>query len=139
MDLSKTILTSDTNAFKNVARYDGTIVFPTSLAADASTFVTVTIPMEDLPKFSNFSAYFLETSDANYGIGSAQWYNNSIARNGVAIENLTFGGFDGASVYPVLEGSNVVVTGFFQNAYGVDITMAPLSVPFSFVEYTVDS
>jgi hypothetical protein len=140
MDYSNIIMTSDLNAFKNVDTYTGTVVFPTSLAADATAVVDVVVPMEDAPVFSNFSAYFIEVYGALGGDLTPRWYSATTAAQSLGIDVITFGtGFVQCSIYPIISGNTITVRGIFTNPYSDPITMQPLSVPFSFVEYTLDS
>lgn len=146
-DYSKLVLSSTTNAFKNVNRYSGSLTFPTGLNAGQTVNVTSIIELTDNPVFTQFFANFLETTEAiglyvsAAGTTPTRWYSGNIpGLYGVGIHvNAPAGQVSwlSCSVYPVINGNTVVVTGTVINPYAVSITLDSLTVPWVFVEYTL--
>lgn len=140
-------LYSPDNAFKNVNKYSGTITFPTSVTANATLSPTSVITLTDTPVMTAFFCNFLEFEDALNSTGSAQWYNSGAPSYQEApnIASLItapaphVNEWSSCTVYPVLNGNTVTVTGYFHNPYAVTLTLQALSVPFVFVEYTLAS
>lgn len=147
IDYSKIVFSSDTNAFKNVNRYSGTLTFPTGLNAGQTVDVTSRVQLTDSPVFTQFFANFLETTEAiglyasAAGTTPVRWFSANIpGLFGVGIHvNAPAGQVSwlSCSVYPVINGSTVVVTGTVINPYAVSITLDSLTVPWVFVEYTL--
>lgn len=141
MDITKLTLYTPDNSFKNDNKYSGSITFPTSLVSGATATVTSVFTMPTAPVFTAFFAQFLELSDA-IGPGSqgVQWYPANIASQGVAIHVTApapDAGFVNCSVYPVINGTTLTVTGYFHNPYAATITLAALTVPFVFIDYSL--
>ncbi len=144
-DLSKLILYTPDNAFKNVNSYSGSVTFPTTLAAGSVSSPTTVVQLTDTPVFTVFFAQFLEINDATflYGFGAGttpkRWYAGNVANYiGIHVNapapNV---GWLLASIYPVINGNTVTMTGYVFNPYGVGVTFDALSVPFVFIEYTL--
>lgn len=146
-DLSKLILYTPDNAFKNVNVYTGSINFPTSLSAGQTATVTSAITLTDSPVFTNWFAYFLEETEAIgiYGFSAGttpqRWYSGNVAGNfGIGIHvNSPAGnvGWINCGLYPIINGNVVTMTGVVFNGYSNSISLDALNVPFVFVEYTL--
>jgi hypothetical protein len=141
VDLSQVISATTYNAFKNDGfLYTGSLNFPTSITAGATSTVTSVITLGEAPQFSKFYAYFQEYLDATVG-GSAEWYPASVGSQwNVGIHVSAPGGDVGwlnCAIYPVINGQKVTVTGIVFNPYSGTITLTALNVPFAFVEYTL--
>jgi hypothetical protein len=144
-DLSKLQYYSDANSFKNDGvLYTGTLTFPTSI--DSGSFVTTTqsFSLSSAPQFSMLYAFYQEFFDAfqQFNVGSgyntAQWYQASVDNKiGVTIPSGTHAGVIEATIYPVINGNNVTVTGLINNPYTAAITINALSIPWAFCEYTL--
>lgn len=144
VDLTKLILDTPYNSFKNVNKYLGTLSFATSVLAGATLAPTTNIILTDTPVFTAFYCNFLENIDATFGVGSAQWYNIGAASAvnpniGILITGPAphVNEWSGCTVYPVINGNTLTVTGNFHNPYAVNLTLQALSVPFVFIEYTL--
>jgi hypothetical protein len=141
VDLSKVILATPYNAFKNDGDlYTGSINFPTSLTAGQLSVTTVPTTLGELPQFSKFYAYFQEFLDATVG-NPQQWYPAGVGGQwGVGIHvsapapNV---GWLNAAIYPVILGNTILVTAQVFNPYSNTVTLNALNVPFAFVEYTL--
>ena len=141
-DLSKLIFSSSANTFKNDnAVYLGSISFPTSVLASSTASTTTTVTLPESPVFSKFFAFYKEYYDARLGTGSAQWYSSSMPGLGGIPVDITApsaqAGWINAWLYPVINGRILTVTALISNPYALNITVAALSVPFAFVEYTL--
>lgn len=141
MDITKLSLYTPDNAFKNVNKYSGSVIFPTSVLASATVTVTSNFTLTTSPVFTAFFAQFLELSDA-LGPSSqgVQWYPANIANQDIGINVTAPGGLTGyinCSVYPIIVGSTLTVTGYFHNPYASNITLAALTVPFVFIDYAL--
>lgn len=145
-DISKAQFYSPANTFKNVSKYTGSLSFPTSLNASQQIDTTVTIALTSAPTLTAFYANFLELDEAIGLYGSAagttptRWYPANVSGNfGVGIHINTVGklGWIGCSLIPVVQGSNVVVTGSLINPYSTPITLDTLTVSFVFVDYAL--
>lgn len=140
-DPEKLILLGNLNSLKNEDTYTDTLTFPTTIGASATATETSTIVLNDNPVFTQFSAKFLEFIDAEAGLGTAEWYSQNVSGNlGVAVHVTAPSGNVGyikANVVPVINSNVVTVTGTIVNPYSNSITIAALSIPFSFVEYTL--
>lgn len=134
-------LYSPNNAFKNINSYPGSINFPTSVTSGSTVTVTSVITLTDTPVFTNFFANFLQVTDAQFSVGSAQWYtSNESGGVDIAIHISAPApdvGYTNAALYPVINGNTVTVTGTVFNPFAGTITLTPLTVPFVFVEYTL--
>lgn len=145
-NLDNAILVSTYNAYKNDSFvHKGTITFPTSLTAGAYGIVTVPISLSISPQFSEFSAYFTETLDltsyANGVYGNPQWYPAVLAASGgVGVWVTAPSGNQGvltANILPIIDGNSITVQAIVNNPYSNSITLAPLSVPFAFTQYSL--
>lgn len=137
-DLSKLILYSPDNSFKNVNKYPGSLSFPTSLTGSQVSNTSVTISLSDSPVFLEFFANFLELLDAINGIGSAQWYSANVSGGndiGIHVTTAPHVGWIGCSLYSVVSGSTVTVTGTVINPYSSTVSLDPLTIPFVFIDY----
>ena len=141
LDLTKLILYSPDNALKNVNKYSGTIVMPTSLTANQISTTTVTFAMSDAPVFNELFCFYKDIVDAIYTTGSAQWYSSNNAGHasaGVHV-NAPAGnvGYLSFFIVPTINGSNLSINAILINPYSNGVTLDPLSIPFNFIEYTL--
>lgn len=141
VDLSKLILHSGFNAFKNDGNvYIGSISFPASMTTGQFYTTTVSFTISSSPQFTRFFAFFRETVDATLLGGGAQWYPGNVAVGSVGVHvnapapNV---GYLNGAVYPIINGNTVTVKAELKNPYGNSITLDALSVPFAFIEYTL--
>lgn len=141
MDITKLSLYTPDNAFKNVNKYSGSVTFPTSVLSGATATVTSVQTLTTPPVFTAFFAQFLELSDAigpsSQGI---QWYPANVASQDIAISVTAPApdvGYVNCSVYPIINGSTLTVTGYFHNPYAATITLTALTVPFVFIDYAL--
>lgn len=140
-------LYSPDNAFKNVNKYSGNLTFATSVTANSTLTPTSVVALTDTPVFTAFFCNFLEFEDALNSVGSAQWYNTG-APSYQEAPNIALlitapsphvNEWSSCTVYPVISGNTVTITGYFQNPYAVNLTLQALTVPWVFVEYTLAS
>ncbi len=141
VDISKLILYSPDNAFKNVNSYTGSLVMPTLVPAGGVVTVTSEITLSDVPIFTELFCYFVEATDALYGSTTAQWYSTNIAGNfGIGIHEIApVDVWLNCAVYPVISGNTVTITGDVFNGGAGDATFVALTIPFIFIEYTTAS
>jgi hypothetical protein len=141
VDLSKVVLATSANSFKNDDQiYTGSINFPTSLLASQLSVTTVTVNLSEVPNFSKFYAYFKEYLDATVG-GAAQWYPANVGGQwsvGIYVSAPSgYAGWINCAIYPVIEAGVIYVTAAVFNPYSVNITLTALNVPFAFVIYSL--
>lgn len=137
-DISKLILYTPDNAYKNISVYSGTIHFPTSLSSGQQLTVTSTFTLGAAPSLSKLFAYFTEVADAIYSYRGSEWYPGEVASFNIGIYVSAPSGNVGwlnCGVYPVINGNTVTVTGAVANPYSNSITLNALSVPFVFIDY----
>jgi hypothetical protein len=146
VDLDLVEFSSSYNSFKNNdILTSGQIVFPTVVTASAVGMATVTLTLSTSPVFSEFLSYFTEFLDLgdyvspNYG--NPKWHPGIIASSGgvglwvtaPAIHaGLTYG-----LINVIINGTTMTVEARVPNPYSVDITLAPLTVPFALTSYTL--
>lgn len=149
LDLTKLNLYTPDDAFKNVNSYSGSLTFPTTLAAGTTSTPSLAIPLTVAPVFTVYFAQFLELTEAtflyNFAAGTTpqRWYSGNTASAssfniGIHV-NAPAGnvGWLGATMYPIINGTIVTMTGNVFNPYGNSITFDSLIVPFVFIEYTL--
>lgn len=143
VDLTKLILNTNFNSFKNVNSYSGTLTLPASVPpatlvapyAIASSSVTLTEP----PVFTAFFAYFNEFSDALNGFNNPQWYNAATPGGyNVAYPALldVVNGNLGFFMGPIINGSTVTIQAQTSNTTATTYA-ASVTVPWVFVQYTL--
>lgn len=147
IDLSKVVLATQYNSFKNNNIYTGSINFPTSVAAGVTTQTTVTIALNETPNFSKFFGYFQEFTDTDqqYTVGSgyngAEWYPSNVGGQGdvglLVITPLANAGPYGGFLYGVIQDNALVVTASITNIYSSTATYQALNVPFAFIDYSL--
>lgn len=145
-DLSKLVLYTPDNAFKNVNSYSGTVALPTTLAAGTLSTTTSVVNLTVAPIFTEYFAQFLEIAQAidTYGTAAGttplRWYSGNVAGGGFNIGIHVNApaprvGWLGASLYPVINGTTVIMTAQVFNPYVDIITFDAITVPFVFIEY----
>lgn len=139
-DLTKLILYSPDNAYKNVNKYSGSITFPTSLTSGQTATVTSTVILTASPVYTRFFSNFVELNDAVAASVTKQWYSANVSGNfgiGIHISTAPFTSWVGCGLYPVINGNVVTVTGVVINPTGSTVSLDALIVPFIFLEYTL--
>lgn len=146
VDLTKAILVSDYNAYKNDSVvHIGSITLPTSLTAGQSSLTTMTVGLDIAPNFSQFFAKFTEafnlTQFSNGIYGNPQWYPIDAAASGACGVWVTAPGPEQsvltANINPVIIGNTIQVQALIFNPYNTTITLGPLTVPFAFTQYSL--
>jgi hypothetical protein len=142
-DITKLILSSDHNAFKNASVQRGTIPIPTSIAASTRVTNTITFTLSESANF--IQAYVFASDYGDYfNFGDSKYHDNwrSINNSSGTSEYLIFtsGGLYNYSIRISLNGNVVTVTASFRNISGGTITINHPSylVPITFIEYTLD-
>lgn len=137
VDLSKVVLYSGTNAFKNTGMYPGTLSFPTSAAAGAEAKTTYVINLASPPVFTDFFAYYNDFNDSYMGITNKQWYDGS----GVAlyVNTSPYAGWVTGDIFPVINGKTLTVTASFWNPYDTTVSINPVSVKFALIDSALAS
>jgi len=144
-DLSKLQYFSGANSFKNDGFiYTGSIAFPTSIAGGSFVTTTQSFTLSSAPVFSMLYCYYQEYYDAaqqntiGSGYNGPQWYQASVnSKLGLVIPSGVHAGVIDATVYTVIDGNTVTVTGLVNNPYSTAITLNAVSVPYAFIEYTL--
>lgn len=144
-DITKLIMTSDKNAFKNESVQRGFLPIPTSIPAGSRVVNQIQFTLSELANFiqvyiyaSDYGDYF-NYLDSKYHDG---WrpINNSTASGSGDFLLFTSGGLYDYAVRISLEGNVVTLTGSFRNISGGTITINHPNwlVPVTFIEYTLD-
>lgn len=145
-DLDKAIMVSTYNSYKNDGVvHTGSISFPTSLTAGQSSTTSVDVALDVAPQFSEFSAFFTETLDLtaypNGTYGNPQWYPVVVSASGGVGVWVTAPSGDqsvlSGLVMPLINGNKITVQAIVYNPYSVTVTLAPLTVPFAFTQYSL--
>lgn len=144
-DVTKLILTSDLNAFKNRSVQRGNIPIPTSIAAGARVVNSITFTLSENANF--IQAYIYATDygdyfnflDSKYHDGWRS-INNSAASGSGEYLIFTSGGLYDYAVRISINGNVVTATASFRNISGGTITInhPTYLVPITFIEYTLD-
>lgn len=145
VDLTKLVLYTPDNAFKNVNRYSGSLTFPTTIPASSTTLITTVFSLTDTPVYTEFFANFLELNEATstygtaYGTTPVRWYSGNVAGQfGIALhETAPASTWINVGIYPTIVGNTVTITGAVFNGSGSVLTVNALTVPFVFIEYTL--
>jgi hypothetical protein len=149
VDLTKAVLVSDYNAYKNDSIvHTGSITLPTTLTAGQNSLTTVTVSLDIAPNFSQFFAYFTEyldlTTYPNGVYGDPHWYPVDAASSGACGVWVTapagnVGSPLTVNINPVIVGTTIQVQAVIFNPYSNSVTLAPLTVPFAFTQYSLIS
>lgn len=145
-DLNNVQFSSEANSFKNDSIvYTGTLTLPTSVPAGSTGIAFANFTLSAVPQFSQLYAFFQELTDGiqqdtvGSGYNTAQWYdgslNNKLAVRVTAPVGST--GVFGGLVYPIINGTQVQVQAIYSNSASSTVTLAPLTIPFAFIEYTL--
>lgn len=144
-DVSKLILSSDHNAFKNRSVQRGFLPIPTSIPANSRVNNTITFTLSEVANFiqtyiyaTDYGDYF-NFLDSRYHDG---WrpINNSTASGSGDFLVFTSAGLYDYAVRISIDGNVVTVTGSFRNISGSTLTINHPNylVPVTFIEYTLD-
>lgn len=140
VDLSKVILDSNYNAFKNNNSYPGSITFPTAVPpATISVPFTATstsFTLIEAPVYSVFFAKFTEFIDGLTGSVDLQWYAALVASDNVAYFDPAHSPALPGQLQLSLNGTVATVTASVinQTANTYHVTLV---VPFVFIDYTL--
>lgn len=144
-DITKLIMTSDKNAFKNESVQRSNLAIPTSIAAGAKVTTTVEFTLNEAANFiqvyifaTDYGDYF-NFLDSKYHDG---WrpINNSTASGSGEYLIFTSGGLYDYAVRISIDGKKVTATASFRNISGGTITInhPTYLIPITFIEYTLD-
>jgi hypothetical protein len=144
-DLSKLILHTGYNSFKNVNSYPGSITFPASVppATPSVPFsqTIVNVTLSDNPVFTMAFANFTELVDGLFGTVKPHWYQMEVASGtysgNIAYYDIPFGGAAlPGTLYQQINGNVITLTASVFNSTA-HTYVASLTVPFIFIEYTL--
>lgn len=144
-DITKLIMTSDKNAFKNESVQRAFIPIPTSIAANTRVTATVQFTLNEAANFiapyvyaSDYGDYF-NFLDSKYHDG---WrpLNNSTASGSGDFLLFTSAGLYDYGVRLSLDRNIVTATAYFRNISASPITINHPNylIPITFIEYTLD-
>lgn len=145
-DLSKVQFTSEANSFKNDSLlFQGSLTLPTSITSHSFNISSQNFTIPNTPTFSVLYGYFQDFYDAfdQYFAGSSyktsQWFETNInAKVGIIVTAPApqAGPIEGL-IYPTISGNTVTVNLLVNNPYGVTITIAPQTIPYAFITYSL--
>lgn len=144
-DITKLILTSDKNAFKNESVQRNNLTIPTSIPA--STRVTSSVQFT-LSESANFIVPYVYATDYGdyFNFLDSQYHdgwrpiNNSSASGSGEFFLRTSGGIYDYGVRIKINGNVVTATAYFRNISASPITVIhpTFLIPITFIEYTLD-
>lgn len=144
-DITKLIMTSDKNAFKNQSVQRGNIPIPASIPANSQLTTSIEFTLAETANF--IQAYIYATDYGDYfnfldSVYHDAWrsINNSTASGSGDYLIFTSGGLYDYGVRIRLNGNKVTATAYFRNISGSTITInhPTLLIPITFIEYTLD-
>lgn len=144
-DITKLILTSDNNAFKNQSVQRSNLAIPTSIAASSRVTSTVEFTLSDTANFIVPYVYATDYGDY-FNYLDSQYHdawrpiNNSTASGSGEYFLRTSGGIYDFGVRIKINGKKVTATAYFRNISGAPITVIhpTFLIPITFIEYTLD-
>lgn len=144
-DITKLIMTSDKNAFKNESVQRNNLAIPTSIPASSRVTSTVTFTLSEIANF--IQAYIYATDygdyfnflDSKYHDGWRS-INNSTASGSGEYLLFTSGGLYDFAVRISINGNVVTATASFRNISASTITInhPTYLIPITFIEYTLE-
>jgi hypothetical protein len=144
-DITKLIMTTDRNAFKNESVQRSNIAIPASIPASSSIVRTVTFELNESANFIQVYIYatdygdYFNFLDSKYHDG---WrpINNSTASGSGDFLIFTSGGLYDYAVRISINGREVTATAYFRNISGSPITVnhPTYLIPITFIEYTLE-
>lgn len=144
-DITKLIMTSDKNTFKNESVQRGNIPIPASIPASSQVTNSIEFTLNEAANFIQVYVYatdygdYFNYLDSKYHDG---WrpINNSTASGSGEYLLFTSGGLYDFGVRIRINGRKVTATAYFRNISGGTITInhPTLLVPITFIEYTLD-
>lgn len=144
-DITKLIMTTDHNAFKNESVQRASIPIPASIPASSTVVNTVQFSLAEAANFIQVYIYatdygdYFNFLDSKYHDG---WraINNSTASGSGEYLVFTSGGLYDYAVRISITGNIVTATASFRNISASPITInhPTLLVPITFIEYTLD-
>lgn len=144
-DITKLVMTSDKNAFKNENVQRGNIPIPASIAASSQVTASIEFTLNETANF--IQAYIFATDYGDYfnftdSVYHNAWrsINNSTASGSGDYLLFTSGGLYDFGVRISLNGNKVTATAYFRNISASPITInhPTLLIPITFIEYTLD-
>lgn len=144
-DITKLIMTSDNNAFKNESVQRNSLVIPASIPASSSVVNSVQFTLTEAANF--IQAYIYATDYGDYfNFLDSQYHdgwrsiNNSTASGSGDYLLFTSGGLYDYAVRISINGKVVTATAYFRNISGSPITTNHPThlIPITFIEYTLD-
>lgn len=139
VDLSKVILHTAYDSYKNVTKYTGTLVIAGTLAPGSQVITTQSFSVSKTPTYSKLFVNCQEIGDAISGIAVTRWYSTNIPNTfqpavwcSTPVGNtwLQYG------IYIVLFGTSILLRASMFNPYAGNITLTSTNVPFAFIDYT---
>lgn len=144
-DITKLIMTSDHNAFKNESVQRNNLAIPTSIPASSSVTNSVQFTLSEAANFIQAYIYATDYGDYFNFLDSAYhdgWraINNSVASGSGDYLIFTSGGLYDYAVRIRINGNIVTATAYFRNISGspITITHPTYLIPITFIEYTLD-
>lgn len=144
-DITKLIMTSDNNAFKNQNVQRGNLPIPTSIPASSQVTRSIEFTLDEVANF--IQAYCFATDYGDYfnfldSLYHNAWrsINNSTASGSGDFLLFTSSGLYDFGVRIILNGNKVTVVGYYRNITGSTLTInhPTYVVPITFIEYTLD-
>lgn len=144
-DITKLIMTSDKNAFKNESVQRNNLAIPTSIPASSRVTSTVQFTLNEAANFLQVYVYatdygdYFNFLDSKYHDGWRPINNSSASGSGEYLL-FTSGGLYDYGVKISINGKIVTATAYFRNISGGTITInhPTYLVPITFIEYTLD-
>lgn len=144
-DITKLIMTSDRNAFKNESVQRNNLIIPNSIPASSTVTNSVQFTLSEAANF--IQAYIYATDYGDYfNFLDSQYHdgwrsiNNSTASGSGDYLLFTSGGLYDFAVRISINGNIVTATASFRNISGGTITINHPTklIPITFIEYTLD-
>lgn len=144
-DITKLIMTSDKNAFKNESVQRNNLAIPASIPASSRVTSTVQFTLNEAANFIQVYVYatdygdYFNFLDSKYHDGWRPINNSSASGSGEYLL-FTSGGLYDYGVKISIKGKIVTATAYFRNISASTITInhPTLLIPITFIEYTLD-
>jgi len=133
IDYSKLNFLSSLNTFKNTGVFSTSLTTPSSLGAGATSTVTSTVTLTENQVFALARAQYTEFAKT----GAAKWQLMPTFDATVQCTTAPFVGPLNYAIFYTINGTTVTFTGFIQNPYGSPISLTQVTIPISYVTYTI--
>lgn len=133
VDYSKLNFYSVANTFKNTGVFSTSLTTPSSLGAGATSTVTSVVTLTENQVFALARAQYTEYSKT----GAVKWQLMPTFDATVQCTTFPFEGPINYALFYTINGTTVTFTGFVQNPYGVPINLTQITIPISYVTYTI--